>query len=189
MLILLREYKLAQEEWEYLLPVLLVRWIGPYRVKEVGEYSVFLEHLITHEVREAHTSPVEMYAESNFEVTEEILDQASEQGMVLKVQSIAGHKFVQDVTDFMLKVLWRGFEAIEASWEPLKKLMEECPAVVMKYVEGVNNADLAKAIKQASKREALEDAKAGPVCQDMAWGGGCCVQWRQPYPAAYRWGL
>ncbi|ETW01597.1 hypothetical protein H310_06237 [Aphanomyces invadans] len=73
-----------------------------------------------------------MYAESSFEVTEENLEHLSEQGLVLKVQSIAGHKFVLDVTDYTLKALWHVFEAVEASWEPLKKLM--------------------KAIKQASEK-------------------------------------
>ncbi|ETW06567.1 hypothetical protein H310_02784 [Aphanomyces invadans] len=90
-------------------------------------------------VKVTYTERVKMHAESSFEVTEEILD-----------------PFVPDVTDFVLKVLWRGFEAIEASREPLKKLMKEYPAVFMKYVKGVKNADdypeLEKAIKQASKK-------------------------------------
>ncbi|ETV93828.1 hypothetical protein H310_12390, partial [Aphanomyces invadans] len=55
-------------------PKLLVTWLGPYRVKEVGEFSVKIEHLITHEEREAHMSRIKMYAESSFEITEEILE-------------------------------------------------------------------------------------------------------------------
>ncbi|KAF0728716.1 hypothetical protein AaE_009428 [Aphanomyces astaci] len=134
-------------------PKLLVTWVGPYRVKSVGEFSVVLEHLLTHEEREAHTSRVKMYAEASFEVTEEILEHVSEQGIILKVKSIAGHKFVPDVSDFMLEVFWQGFEDIESSWEPLKKLMRECPAVVKMYVATKKDAEdyetLAKAMKRA----------------------------------------
>ncbi|ETV72569.1 hypothetical protein H257_12335 [Aphanomyces astaci] len=54
---------------------------------------------------------------------------------MLKVKSIAGHNFVPDVKDFMLEVLWEGFEDIESSWEPLHKLVHECPAMVKNYVE------------------------------------------------------
>ncbi|KAH9114486.1 hypothetical protein AeMF1_011427 [Aphanomyces euteiches] len=35
-------------------PKLLVTWLGPYRVTEVGEYSVEIEHLLTKERRQAH---------------------------------------------------------------------------------------------------------------------------------------
>ncbi|ETV71538.1 hypothetical protein H257_13201 [Aphanomyces astaci] len=75
-----------------------VNKVGPYRVKSVGQFSVILELLVTHEEREAHTSRVKMYAEVSFEVTEEILEHASEQGI------ITGHKFAPDVNDFMLVV-------------------------------------------------------------------------------------
>ncbi|ETV79725.1 hypothetical protein H257_06962 [Aphanomyces astaci] len=131
---------------------LLVTWTGPYRVKEVGEFSVVLEHLVTHELREAHASRVKLYAEDSFEVTEEILEHISEQGIMLKVKSIAGHKFVPDVKVFMLEVLWEGFEDIESSWEPLQKLIHECPAVVKNYVEGVKTASEGDALRKAMKR-------------------------------------
>ncbi|ETV65102.1 hypothetical protein H257_18092 [Aphanomyces astaci] len=65
-------------------PKLLVTWTGLYRIKEVGEFSVVLEHLVTLELREAHTSRVKLYIEYSFEVTEEILEHVSEQGIMLK---------------------------------------------------------------------------------------------------------
>ncbi|ETV69473.1 hypothetical protein H257_14843 [Aphanomyces astaci] len=122
------------------------------KLLEVGEFSVVLEHLVTHELREAHASRVKLYAEDSFEVTEEILEHVSEKGIMLKVKSIAGHKFVPDVKDFMLQVLWEGFEDIESSWEPLQKLMYECPAVVKNYVEGVKTASEGDALRKAMKR-------------------------------------
>ncbi|ETV73107.1 hypothetical protein H257_11931 [Aphanomyces astaci] len=151
-------------------PKLLVTWTGPYRVKEVGEFSVVLEHLVTHELRKAHASRVKLYAEDSFKVTEEILEHVSEQGIMLKVKSIAGHKFVPDVKDFMLEVLWEGFEDIESSWEPLQMLMHECPAVVKNYVEGVKTASEGD---EASESEELARPKC--VLRDMAWLGatGC----------------
>ncbi|KAH9121386.1 hypothetical protein AeMF1_006872 [Aphanomyces euteiches] len=55
-------------------PKLLVTWVGPYRVVEVNEFSARIEHLITKEQRDAHMSRLKMYAESSFEVTDEILE-------------------------------------------------------------------------------------------------------------------
>ncbi|RHZ32317.1 hypothetical protein DYB37_013673 [Aphanomyces astaci] len=71
---------------------------------------------------------------------------------MLKVKSIAGHKFVPDVKDFMLEVLWEGSEDIESSWEPLQKLRHECPAVVKNYVEGVKKASEGDALRKAMKQ-------------------------------------
>ncbi|RHY45543.1 hypothetical protein DYB30_012425 [Aphanomyces astaci] len=88
-------------------PKMLATWTASYRAKEVGEFSVVLEHLVTHELWEVHTSRVKLYAEDSFEVTDEILEHVSEKEIMLKVKSIAGHKFVPDVKDFMLEVLWQ----------------------------------------------------------------------------------
>ncbi|KAF0775422.1 hypothetical protein AaE_000878 [Aphanomyces astaci] len=117
-------------------PKMLATWTAPYRAKEV----------------------VKLYAEDSFEVTDEILEHVSEKEIMLKVKSIGGHKFVPDVKDFMLEVLWEGFEDIESSWEPLQKLMHECPTVVKNYVEGM---------KTASE----ELARPKCVLRDMAWRG------------------
>ncbi|RLO01835.1 hypothetical protein DYB28_015090, partial [Aphanomyces astaci] len=37
-------------------------------IKTVGEFSVALKHLVTHELREAHALRVKLYVEDSFEV-------------------------------------------------------------------------------------------------------------------------
>ncbi|KAF0727163.1 hypothetical protein Ae201684P_019356 [Aphanomyces euteiches] len=74
-------------------PKLLVTWVGPYRVVEVNEFSARIEHLITKEQRDAHMSRLKMYAESSFEVTDEILEHVADQRILLKVARIESHKF------------------------------------------------------------------------------------------------
>ncbi|KAH9109558.1 hypothetical protein AeMF1_015387 [Aphanomyces euteiches] len=94
-------------------------------------------------------SRVKLYAEESFEVTVELLEHISEQGIMLKVSSISTHKLDKDAGEYVLLVHWEGLEEIEASWERLSKLMRECPAVVQAYV---------KTIKSKKIREALEAA-------------------------------
>ncbi|KAF0727840.1 hypothetical protein Ae201684P_004627 [Aphanomyces euteiches] len=130
-------------------PKLLVTWLGPYRVTQVNEYSLEIEHLLTKERRQVHMSRVKLYAEESFEVTEELLEHISEQGIMLKVSSISTHKLDKDAGEYVLLVHSEGLEEIEASWERLSKLMRECPAVVQAYV---------KTIKSKKIREALEAA-------------------------------
>ncbi|KAH9084271.1 hypothetical protein LEN26_020966 [Aphanomyces euteiches] len=118
-------------------PKLLVTWVGPYRVVEVNEFSARIEHLITKEQRDAHMSRLKMYAESSFEVTDEILEPVADQGILLKVARIESHKFDKTCDCYYMLVHWEGFEAIEASWEDVTQLLRDCPAVVHAYVEAL----------------------------------------------------
>ncbi|KAH9106457.1 hypothetical protein AeMF1_017927 [Aphanomyces euteiches] len=118
-------------------PKLLVTWVGPYRVVEVNEFSARIEHLITKEQRDAHMSRLKMYAESSFEVTEEILEHVADQGILLKVEHIAAHKFDKNRDCYYMLVHWEGFESIEASWEEVTHLVRDCPVVVQAYVDAL----------------------------------------------------
>ena len=71
---------------------LMVTWIGPYRIKEVLDCSCVIEHLITGECREAHDSRLKPYAESDLNITEEILQHISAQGIVLNIREVDGKR-------------------------------------------------------------------------------------------------
>ncbi|ETV85910.1 hypothetical protein H257_02439 [Aphanomyces astaci] len=176
--VMLRDYQLDEKEWHYLLPVVqfnfnqtptlslankspmeLFTALNPATPLDVVQRGRCVKGSLRSQVatlghpeeqREAHTLRVKMYAE--VEVTDEILEHVFEQGIVLKVKSIAGHKFVPDVSDFMLEVFWEGFEDIESSWEPLKKLMREWPAMVKAYVAAKKNAEDHEILTKAMKR-------------------------------------
>ncbi|KAF0717166.1 hypothetical protein As57867_002454, partial [Aphanomyces stellatus] len=72
-----RRVDLEVQEGDYVLwsrvderkyPKLAVTWLGPYRVTEVLDCSCMIEHLLSHEVREAHNSRLKLYAESSYMV-------------------------------------------------------------------------------------------------------------------------
>ncbi|KAH9187012.1 hypothetical protein AeNC1_011010 [Aphanomyces euteiches] len=92
-----------------------------------------------------------MYAESSFEVTEEILEHVADQGILLKVEHIAAHKFDKNRDCYYMLVHWEGFESIEASWEEVTHLVRDCPVVVQAYVDalkpGKDREQLASRIK------------------------------------------
>jgi hypothetical protein len=137
-------------------PKLLVTWIGPYQVVEVNEFSVVIEHLLTKDRKTAHSSRVKLYADASFEVSEEILEHVAEQGILLKVEKITQHVYDKPTKGYLLYVHWEGFEIIEASWEPLAKLMSECPALVRAYIYALKSSDK-KILEEAMK--ASERAK------------------------------
>ncbi|KAF0771627.1 hypothetical protein AaE_002421 [Aphanomyces astaci] len=80
-----------------------------------------VQHLVTHEEREAHMSRVKMYAEASFEVTEEVLEHVSDQGIILEGQIHRGTQVCPGCERIHIGSVLGSFEDIESSWEPLKK--------------------------------------------------------------------
>ena len=65
-----------------------VIWMGPYQVVSISEYSCFIRHLITEEIKEVHSSRLRMYADKYFNFKEKIVDLIVQQEMFLKVKSL-----------------------------------------------------------------------------------------------------
>ncbi|KAF0731265.1 hypothetical protein Ae201684P_011945 [Aphanomyces euteiches] len=93
-------------------------------------------------------SRLKMYAESSFEVTDEILEHVADQGILLKVARIESHKFDKTRDCYYMLVHWEGFEAIEASWEDVTQLLRDCPDVYVEALKpGRDREQLASRIK------------------------------------------
>ncbi|KAF0702438.1 hypothetical protein AaE_015927 [Aphanomyces astaci] len=132
-------------------PKLLVTWIGPFRVVKCLPYSCVIEHLITGVQREAHHSRLKFYAESHFQVTEEIIDHVSEQGTTLVVDQIEDARRNPGSNQWELLIRWKGLESLEASWEQLPAMHQEIPSLVQSFADQLPNG-----AKRVGLVEALE---------------------------------
>ncbi|GMF47767.1 unnamed protein product [Phytophthora fragariaefolia] len=94
---------------------LLAQWVGPFVVIEARPHSFMIRHLLTGATYEVHGSRLRFYADSSLDVTEEIREFVSNQGMLLGVDGFADFRYKR----WELLVNWTGLQDIEASWEPL----------------------------------------------------------------------
>ncbi|OWZ21811.1 hypothetical protein PHMEG_0003591 [Phytophthora megakarya] len=101
---------------------LLVIWIDPYVVTRADSHSFRVRHLVTGNEQDVHASRLKFYADTDLEVTEELLEHVAAQDIVLK--------------------------AIEDSWEPFKSLAHDSPVLVHSYVKAANDAKLATAFQK-----------------------------------------
>ncbi|GMF58461.1 unnamed protein product [Phytophthora fragariaefolia] len=90
---------------------LQVTWVGPYRVVRADAHSFRVQHLVTGDELDVHASRLKMYADSSLDVTDELLDHESSQGIIL---------------------------AIEDSYEPVKSLAKEIRVLVDNYATHAN---------------------------------------------------
>ncbi|KAL4093150.1 hypothetical protein PRIC1_012137 [Phytophthora ramorum] len=113
---------------------LLVTWVGPYRVMRADAHSFLIQHLITGAELDVHASRLKFYADASLDVTEELLEHISAQGIVLAVEKLKEHRWNQAINDYEILVQWKGLEPIEDSYEPLASLSRDVATLVTTYV-------------------------------------------------------
>lgn len=114
---------------------LLARWIGPFRVVEALSHSFMVQHLVTGVRYDVHGSRLKFYHDADLNVTAEVLEHVSLQGIVLEVRAIVGHRFNRASAEWELNVAWKGLQEIENSWEPFPAMLRDVPTIVSQYVE------------------------------------------------------
>uniref|UniRef100_H3H850 Chromo domain-containing protein n=1 Tax=Phytophthora ramorum TaxID=164328 RepID=H3H850_PHYRM len=123
---------------------LQVTWVGPYRVVRADTHSFRVQHLVTGDELDVHASRLKMYADEDLEVTDELLEHVSAQGIVLAVDKLVSHRWNNDIKDYEIKVRWKGLEVIEDSYEPLTDLAKEIRILVDNYVRQAEDQQLGR---------------------------------------------
>ncbi|KAH9122784.1 hypothetical protein AeMF1_006055 [Aphanomyces euteiches] len=123
-------------------PKLLVTWLGPFKVKEVGEYSCMIENILTNEVRQAHQSRLKLYGEIDFEITQEIREHVSEQEILLKIRRISDARLNPQVGRWEVLCFWEGLEDAEASWEKFETIAREACIMAERFIETLDDSQI-----------------------------------------------
>ncbi|POM60531.1 Chromodomain containing hypothetical protein [Phytophthora palmivora] len=112
---------------------LRVIWVGPYRIVGSADYYFTVEHLVTGHKMDLHPSCLKLYADSSFQITEELLDQIASRGTLLAVE-----------------IKWWGLETIEDSWEPLKTMKEDIPRLLLEYAQDAEDGIILTTVTQGT---------------------------------------
>ncbi|GMF30979.1 unnamed protein product [Phytophthora fragariaefolia] len=129
---------------------LLARWVGPFKVVELRPNSFMIKHLLTGMEYEVHGSRLKFYSDSSFNVTEEIAEFVSNQGMLLGVEKFRSHRYNAALRRRELLVSWVGLMDSEDSSESVVEMLKDVPAKVASYVDEVQDEDLREAIQEAT---------------------------------------
>ncbi|ETP27552.1 hypothetical protein F442_23171, partial [Phytophthora nicotianae P10297] len=123
---------------------LLVTWVGPYVVTEAHSRHFVVRDLVTGKSRDVHASRLKFFADSDLEVTGELLQHVTSQGVVLDVDKIKQHRWNAQRKDYELYVTWHGLEDIEDSWEPFAAMARDVRVLIDTYVITAEDTQLAE---------------------------------------------
>ena len=128
---------------------LQMKWLGPRRVVDtLNEHVYVLEDMITMERSVAHASRLKKYADNHLQMTVDLREQILYDEQGLCVEAITGWRNTE--SGIQLRVRWLGFEAADATWEPLATLYADVPDLIGEFAEG----------RQSARDEILQDALA-----------------------------
>ena len=120
-----------------------VFWIGPYRVTNLISDNVFeIECLRTYKKKIAHASRLKYYHDSSLNVSEELIQFISQQDVTFEIENIIDHKYDNDIKSYIFLIEWKGFEAIENSWEPFSNLIKDVKVLLSRYIKSTGKKEL-----------------------------------------------
>jgi hypothetical protein len=110
-----------------------VKWMGPFRVVEtLNDYVYVVEDVVTARRKSVHVQRLRLYAEADFQVTEDVRNQAAYDDQT-HVESLVDWRETDDAL-LELRVRWLGFTPQEDTWEPIDRLHEDQPALVERFL-------------------------------------------------------
>ena len=119
---------------------LLCQWLGPYRITAVTSPYIFtVESLVDNSTRVVHASRMQFYSDANLNVTRELVEHISMQGLSFQVDSIVDFRSVDGQIELL--VSWRGFTDVESSWEPLLIMNTDVPQLVATFISSLPDDD------------------------------------------------
>lgn len=131
---------------------LALRWRGPRRVvRSVNEYVYQVEDLRNGLTEDVHITRLKFYHDASLDcdaIMPHVL--SSETGM--EVQRLM--RLFDSPSGLMVQVRWRGFPPTEDTSEPLQKIFEDVPALVLKFLNRKKNPSnlVARARQELSLR-------------------------------------
>ncbi|POM69904.1 Hypothetical protein PHPALM_13766 [Phytophthora palmivora] len=121
---------------------LLEQWVGPFQIVRTRPHSFVIKHLVTAREFEVHGTRLKYYADKDFNVTADILEFTTQQGILLGVNAIKEHRYNAVLKRWELLVSWCGLQDVEDSWESLASMLKDVPAKVTEYVQDPADSEL-----------------------------------------------
>ena len=126
---------------------LQVRWKGPKRISRVVSDFVFeVQDLIDQSHALVHANRLKLYADSQLELTEELLDSIDHNDPHYNtVEELLALRFYGPLERYEVQVKWKGFDDEEPTWEPLSVMQEDIPVMLKKFLEDYHDKNLVQA--------------------------------------------
>jgi hypothetical protein len=130
-----------------------MKWKGPMLVQEArGEHSFVVRDVLTKEERLVHAVHMLKY-DDKLELNKREKEQATynARGDYYQVKEILDLKFDAEREGFMMQIAWEGFSEEENTWESVRNLEQDIPALVRDYLRKHSKDDIVKRLRKIAR--------------------------------------
>ena len=152
------DFVLVADTDKHMTSKVLLKWRGPRRITKVlSDFVYEVENLIDKRCTEIHATRLKFYRDSSHNEVSEMMDMAEfNDTEFYTVQKIIGLKRLNGT--LVVKVLWRGFPAEEATWEPVEVMYNDVPKLMTTFLENFPNQTLStEALRHIRATQSEED--------------------------------
>jgi transposase InsO family protein len=111
-------------------------WQGPFQVlAEVSTHVYTVRHLVTRKESEVHACRMRYYADQHLNVSTQLLAQIRHDEAKWEVSHFLDLREDSDATQWYIHTSWRGFDDLEATWEPLRTMYRDIPQAVERFLD------------------------------------------------------
>ena len=129
---------------------LKLRWTGPWQVVLVVSFNVYHVRALTGEISTVHASRLWFYEPSGFVPDATLTEFFVRDRGPLEVAEIKALRRVKG--DFELLISWLGLERTNDSWEDLRSIYADIPALTNEFLDNCDDQTLAQHAKQYLER-------------------------------------
>ena len=121
---------------------LQLKWHGPFRIVAISSAWVYVvEDIANHQQHEVHSSRLKFYHDASLGVTAELKSFAHESAKQYEVSRLSNLRYNTEFAHWECFTHWRGFDDVEATWEPLHQLHEDVPALTCNFLDSLDSPD------------------------------------------------
>ena len=121
---------------------LYFQWTGPYQIIDMKSPYVFhIQDLVQKKIIIAHVDPLSFFSTKQMEVTGELKDLISREGLVYDIEEFLDVVWDPDLKTYVVKTKWVGFTEEEATFEPFKQLLDQVPTFLLSFLNDLFKQD------------------------------------------------
>jgi hypothetical protein len=98
-----------------------------------SEWIYVVENIVTDDRRTVHASRLRFYHDSSLDTTVELIAFAAQTGIGYAIEAIIDFRINETTGVPEVFMDWKGFEEDNRTWEPLRIIEEDAPAIVKHF--------------------------------------------------------
>ena len=114
---------------------LFCTWLGPVQIVDTkSDYVMIVRDLASGRLLDAHVTRLSFYSTSEMNVTTELVEHISRQGLPMTIDSVIKLIYDEDRCIWLFEVKWSGFSSLENSFEPFDSFFNQVPLLVLDFL-------------------------------------------------------